>query len=118
MGVANAEPAADRNRRERIRRDLDQLIPARREQARSIEGEVTLSPRAGDVVLMHGNLWHRVRQTTGEGGSRRVITCVYAPSWLRIRAIDGSHLSHAVLDRVAAQGGPEREELMGAFSWG
>ena len=92
-----------------------EMVPT---DSRSIEGEVTLSPRAGDVVLMHGNLWHRVRQTTGEGGSRRVITCVYAPSWLRIRAIDGSHLSHAVLDRVAAQGGPEREELMGAFSWG
>jgi hypothetical protein len=86
--------------------------------SRSFEGEVVLRPKAGDVVLMHGNLWHRVQQTTGEGDKRRVVTCVYAPSWLRIRAIDGSHLSHAVLDRIAQEGSPERSVLMGEFSWG
>ncbi|MBT8140974.1 MAG: phytanoyl-CoA dioxygenase [Gammaproteobacteria bacterium] len=40
------------------------LLPAS-EYDQSFENEICLSPNKGDVLLLHGHLWHRVKPVTG-----------------------------------------------------
>lgn len=46
-----------------------------------IEGEVQLQVKAGDAVLIHGNLWHRALPTLRS--KRRMLILGYTPTWLR-----------------------------------
>lgn len=57
---------------ERLHEDL----PA---SEQSLPGEVTLMPKAGDVVMLHGALWHRALPTTAAGKVRRLLICLTAP---------------------------------------
>ena len=44
-------------------------------------GERVFRLRAGDAILMHGNLWHRALPTVS--ARRRMLILSYTPSWLR-----------------------------------
>ncbi len=57
---------------------LDQASPGTYEP---IEDEVVISIKAGGVVLIHGNLWHRALPTLH--AKRRMLILSYTPTWLR-----------------------------------
>lgn len=46
-------------------------------------GEVVVDADAGDVVLMHSNLWHRALPATTNGQLRRLLILGLIPSWYR-----------------------------------
>ena len=46
-----------------------------------LPGEQVFRLRAGDAILMHGNLWHRALPTVS--ARRRMLILSYTPSWLR-----------------------------------
>ena len=46
-----------------------------------LPGERVFRLRAGDAILMHGNLWHRALPTVS--ARRRMLILSYTPSWLR-----------------------------------
>lgn len=46
-----------------------------------VDGEVELRVKAGGVVMVHGNLWHRALPTVGK--KRRMLILGYTPTWLR-----------------------------------
>ena len=57
---------------------LDQASPGTYEP---VEGEVVICVKAGGVVLIHGNLWHRALPTLN--AKRRMLILSYTPTWLR-----------------------------------
>ena len=57
---------------------LDREAP---EMYEPVPGELRLCLRAGDAVLVHGNLWHRALPTVS--AKRRMLILSYTPSWLR-----------------------------------
>lgn len=46
--------------------------------------QVTLMPKAGDAIMLHGNLWHRALPTTERGRRRRLIIYPFAPAWVEL----------------------------------
>ena len=58
---------------------LDREPPPLRYQP--VEGEQTLRLKAGSMVIIHSNLWHRALPT--RIGKRRMLILAYTPCWLR-----------------------------------
>ncbi len=57
---------------------LDKATP---DKYQPIDGEVKLYVKAGDALLIHGNLWHRALPTLRS--KRRLLILSYTPTWLR-----------------------------------
>ena len=71
-----------------------------------IPGQRIFRLRAGDALLMHGNLWHRALPTVS--AKRRVLILSYTPSWLRRSPHGGPQpadgLTHACLQEADLEG--------------
>lgn len=79
-------------------------------------GQVALEFEPGDVILMHGNLWHRTVPTSAECRQRRLILFGYSPAWIKsdiTRGVPAEHLLTADLSRE----GEITDELLGGFHW-
>ena len=67
-----------------------------------VEGETKLQVKAGGVVLIHGNLWHRGLPTLN--AKRRMLILSYTPTWLRKSPHGGPQpedgLTHAFLEEA------------------
>lgn len=80
-------------------------------------GQIELSFEAGDVLLVHGNLWHRTEPSTERGGRRRLLLMGYQPSWIKSDVARGVKPAHRLTDRLRAAGDPELVELLDGFHW-
>ncbi len=78
-----------------------------------LPGQVLLQPRAGDVVMIHGNLWHRATPTSAAGSVRRLLILPYCAVWTSFgpRAHDG------LTARLLESADPETKELLGIWSF-
>lgn len=97
-------------------RDLPRRVPANSRD--DLPGQVLLHPQAGDVVLTHGNLWHRAAESQRGGRKRRVMIGAFTPSWLR----DDYQVGHRGdidwrMEYRAESGDPYMAELLGDFAW-
>ncbi|MFJ8143239.1 phytanoyl-CoA dioxygenase family protein [Streptomyces sp. NPDC096013] len=81
------------------------------------EGQVELRFQPGDAVLLHGNLWHRVRAATAAAGPRRLLLLGYVPSWIRADTDRGVKASRPLTARLRRTADQETRELLGEFSW-
>jgi hypothetical protein len=77
-----------------------------------IPGQVTLLPRAGDCVIVHGALWHRAMPTTPAGSLRRMLIQPYAAAWLSLPSY-GVRPENGLMRPLFENPDPETKELLG-----
>jgi ectoine hydroxylase-related dioxygenase (phytanoyl-CoA dioxygenase family) len=77
-----------------------------------IRGQVTLLPRAGDCVIVHGALWHRAMPTTPAGSLRRMLIQPYAAAWLSLPSY-GVRPENGLMRPLFENPDPETKELLG-----
>jgi hypothetical protein len=80
-------------------------------------GQVDLCFEPGDAVVLHGNLWHRVRAATAAAGPRRLLLLGYEPSWIRGDTDRGVRPTRPLTEELRRSGNRETRELLGEFSW-
>lgn len=80
-------------------------------------GQVELRFAPGDAVLIHGNLWHRVRATTPAAGPRRLLLLGYVPSWVRGDTGRGVRSDRRLTAELRQDADPATLELLGEFEW-
>lgn len=76
------------------------------------DGQVTLMPRAGDAIMMHGNVWHRALPTTERGHRRRLIIFPVAPAWVELPSF-GHRPENGLLAALATDADDDFKELLG-----
>jgi ectoine hydroxylase-related dioxygenase (phytanoyl-CoA dioxygenase family) len=81
------------------------------------EGQVELKFAPGDAIVMHGNLWHRVRKTTAKAGLRRLLLLGYVPSWVKGDVARGVRAERPMTRDLMRNADAETAELLGTFSW-
>lgn len=88
------------------------------------ERAVHLTPQKGDLVVTHGNLWHRTVPSTAGSAPRRVLFVGYGPAWMILDARVAGQPDR-VERRVASITWPdgaapdpdEQDDLLGRFRW-
>lgn len=78
-----------------------------------LPGQVLLRPKAGDVVMIHGNLWHRALPTSTEGTIRRLLILSYCAVWTTLGPRPTAGLTAELLQNAD----PETKELLGQWSF-
>lgn len=84
---------------------------------------VSLLPRRGDLILTHGNLWHRAAPALSSAGMRRVLFVGYGPAWMILDpAVAGQPLRlPRLVDSIdwpgATPPAQEQADLLGEFRW-
>lgn len=95
--------------------------PALRVAANSREdlpSQVQIQPKAGEVILIHGNLWHRAVESRRGGRKRRLMIGAFSPSWLRDEYQVGQRGDIDWRAEYQAENNqPEMTELLGGFRW-
>jgi len=81
-------------------------------------GQKGFSLSAGDCVIMHTNLWHRVLPSATTQGRRRVVIFGYQPSWISGEERGGSLRGSRVLKAFRKHRASAIRELAGEFYWG
>jgi ectoine hydroxylase-related dioxygenase (phytanoyl-CoA dioxygenase family) len=84
-------------------------IPSKSED---LPGQVTLMPKAGDAIMLHGNAWHRALPTTEKGHRRRLIIFPFGPAWASLPSF-GKRPSGGLLDELAKTADPDLLEVLG-----
>ena len=75
-------------------------------------------PKAGDCILMHGNLWHRTLPATLSCHSRRLVIFGIVPSWLRTEQTGGILGKRDYFkQKLEATIDPREREYLGEFYW-
>ena len=80
-------------------------------------GQVTVPVRAGDCVLIHANLLHRVLPSTNQAASRRLIIFGYLPAWMTAGE-QGARPTVCPTDDLRRTGDALTRQLLGEFYWG
>lgn len=75
-------------------------------------GQVLLTLRAGDVVQIHGALWHRALPTRPGTALRRLLILPYAAAWLKLPSY-GARPAHGLLRTLREGADAETLELLG-----
>ncbi|MDA1141236.1 MAG: phytanoyl-CoA dioxygenase family protein [Planctomycetota bacterium] len=88
---------------------LDKEPPA--QSYEPAEGEMALCVKAGDVVMIHGNLWHRAMPTRSK--KRRMLILSYTPSWLRKSPHGGPQPEDGLTKQFLGNATPEERMLLG-----
>jgi len=97
-------------------RDLLRCVPD--DSREDLPGQALLHPNAGDVVLIHANLWHRAVESRRGGGKRRLLLGAFTPSWLRDDYAVGSRGDIDWRAEYRADcSWPDMAELLGDFTW-
>jgi Phytanoyl-CoA dioxygenase (PhyH) len=96
---------------------LDPAVRIKLGDDSDIHGQHAFTFQAGDAVLMHGNLWHRVGMTTAAAGNRRLLLLGYVPSWVRGDTGRGVKAQHSLVQQLRRAAEPEMLELLGDFLW-
>lgn len=103
---------------------IRRLTAKRASEESAAGGEVLLYPSRGDLVIMHGNLWHRVVAARRGRGARRVLFVGYGPAWMTLDpAVQGQpdQLPRPVKTINWPDGGridkQEQDDLLGRFRW-
>lgn len=89
-----------------------------------VEGapHVDILPRAGDAVVIHGNLWHRTVPATAGARRRRVLIVGLWPAWTRTEraAVPGQvevPVARQRIEALRASGGRDLDDLLEGFRW-
>ena len=93
---------------------IERDLPA--EQYGDLPGQVTLRPRAGTCVFVHGSLWHRAHANTPQGHVRRLLIVGYGPAWMK-PSIYGEKPQDGLTARLLADADAETKELLGVAGW-
>jgi len=81
-------------------------------------GQQLMRLRAGDCLLIHPNLWHRVLPPLKESGHRRVIVFGYFPSWMGGEERGSPKPPINTLAQFRNHSKSTLRELAGEFYWG
>ena len=90
-----------------LRGDVE--IPSRN---RDLPGQLTLMPKAGDAIMMHGNVWHRALPTTLQGRRRRLIIFPFGQAWANLPSF-GTRPEGGLLDQLMKTADPDLREVLG-----
>lgn len=77
-----------------------------------LPGQVILKPKAGDVVMIHGNLWHRALPTGPQGTTRRLLILPYCAVWTSF----GPRHPVGLTSQLLQDADPQTKELFGQWS--
>ena len=77
-----------------------------------VPGELQLRVKAGSVVMIHGNLWHRALPTVSK--RRRTLLLSYTPAWLRKSPHKGPKLKNGLVEEYIKDADYESRILLGA----
>lgn len=77
-----------------------------------LEGETRLMPKAGDAVIVHGNVWHRALPTLPEGKRRRLLILPYTASWNVLPSF-GERPANGLMRPLYENPDRETKELLG-----
>jgi hypothetical protein len=80
-------------------------------------GEVRVPTKAGTILLMHANTWHRTVPTTVYADRRRLLLFGYTPAWIKSDVARGVKPKIRLTDELKAQGDAEIRELLGEYYW-
>ena len=78
-----------------------------------LPGQIILKPKAGDVVMIHGNLWHRALPTGSQGTIRRLLILPYCAVWTSF----GPRHPDGLTSQLLQEADPETKELFGQWSF-
>lgn len=81
------------------------------------DDQVALAVHAGDCVLLHSNLLHRVRRSRDGGSTRRLIVFGYLPAWMQAGE-QGVPPDVRPTDELRRHGDALTRQLLGEFFWG
>ncbi|PKW16304.1 phytanoyl-CoA dioxygenase family protein [Saccharopolyspora spinosa] len=84
---------------------------------RDLPGQVVVEPKAGDMVLIHANLWHRTLPTSETCGSRRLLIIGCDPAWLRTDNAGDLPPERPLTESFRESELPELRELAYGFQW-
>ncbi len=84
-------------------------IPSRNDD---LPGQLTLMPKAGDAIMMHGNVWHRALPTTAKGRRRRLIIFPFGQAWANLPSF-GARPADGLLDQLMKTADPDLREVLG-----
>ena len=87
---------------------LDQSTP---DSYEPVDGELELHAKAGDVVMIHGNLWHRALPTLNT--KRRVLILSYTPAWMRQSTQNGKKPKNGLTRQFLKDADYEERILLG-----
>ncbi len=88
---------------------LDREPPA--QSYEPVEGEKSICVKAGGVVMIHGNLWHRAMPTRGM--KRRMLILSYTPTWMRKTPHGGPQPEDGLTKQFLEEASPEERMLLG-----
>ena len=71
-----------------------------------------LRVKAGDAVLIHGNLWHRALPTLR--AERRMLILSYTPAWLRQSANNGPRPKNGLTREYVKEADYDERILLGS----
>ncbi|MGV3618875.1 MAG: phytanoyl-CoA dioxygenase family protein [Fimbriimonas sp.] len=77
-----------------------------------LPGQITLMPKAGDAIMVHGNLWHRALPTTERGHRRRLIIYPFAPTWVNLPSF-GAQPKEGLLKALLKDADLDMREVLG-----
>jgi len=97
-------------------RRISEIYPANDFADKPGQQQVLLS--AGDCLLIHPNLWHRVLPHLKESGLRRVIIFGYFPSWMGGEERGSPKPQINALAQFRNHSNSSLRELAGEFYWG
>lgn len=81
-------------------------------------GQQQINLSAGDCLLLHSNLWHRVLLPRQSSGIRRTIIFGYVPSWMSGEERGSPKPNVDVLGQLRKHSNANIRELAGEFFWG
>lgn len=90
-------------------RNTQEEIPSK---TTDLPGQITLMPKAGDAIMLHGNLWHRALPTTERGRRRRLIIYPFAPAWVELPSF-GSRPAEGLMNALARDADLDLKEILG-----
>ncbi len=90
-------------------RITQEAIPSR---TGDLPGQITLMPKAGDAIMLHGNLWHRALPTTSKGRRRRLIIFPFGPTWVNLPSF-GARPADGLLEELAKGADADLLEVLG-----
>lgn len=77
-----------------------------------LPGQRTLMPKAGDAIMLHGNVWHRALPTTPKGRRRRLLILPFGPAWANLPSF-GIRPAGGLLDQLMDNADPDLREVLG-----